>query len=142
MKYEDLYEYIGEIGRYQWFIFSLVFIFSMYTVDSIHMNFIGGKMQHWCRVEELLALPYDVQKSVAIPTVSDSGDGATVEYSSCKMFAFNYSSFNETEFATWNRTEMISDDTPVVSCDRWTYDQSTFESTIVSKVRTIHTIDC
>ena len=134
MRYEELYEYVGQIGRYQWFIFSLVFIFSIYTVDSIHMNFIGGRMEHWCRVDELQLLPYEVQKNVAIPSKSKSIEAKPTEYSSCEMFALNYSSYNETEFATWNRTKMISDNTPIISCDRWTYDQSAFESTIVSKV--------
>jgi hypothetical protein len=134
MRYEELYDYVGHIGRYQWFIFSLVFIFTMYTVDSIHMIFIGGSMEHWCRVDELQHLPYEVQKNVAIPGKSNSIEAEPTEYSSCEMFALNYSSYNETEFETWNRTVMISDNTPIISCDRWTYDQSTFESTIVSKV--------
>ena len=136
MKYEDIYEYIGQIGRYQWLIFSLNFLFSMYCVDSIHMVFIGGSMDHWCHVDELDGLPYDVQKNVAIPAET-STDGLSTVYSSCKMFALDYSVYNQSEFETWNRTEMISENTSSVSCEQWTYDQSTFQSTIVKKVTTI-----
>jgi len=90
-------------------------------------------MDHWCHVDELDGLPYDVQKNVAIPTET-SRDGLSTVYSSCKMFAINYSVYNTNEFETWNRTEMISNNVPVVSCDRWTYDQSMYQSTIVKKV--------
>jgi len=133
MKYEEVYEYIGHIGRYQWFIFSIVCVISMHTVDPIHMVFIGGKMDHWCRINELDGLPYDVQKSVAIPSKT-SEDGRSTVYSSCEMFALNYSAYTKTEFETWNRTGVISNGVPIVSCDRWTYDQSTFKSTIIKKV--------
>ena len=136
MNYEQVYEYIGQIGRYQWFIFSLNFLFSVYCVDSIHMVFIGGSMDHWCHVDELDGLPYDIQKNVAIPTET-SKDGLSTVHSSCKMFALNYSVYNQSEFETWNRTEMISENTSSVRCEQWTYDQSTFQSTIVKKVTTI-----
>jgi len=78
-----------------------------------------------------------VQKNVAIPT--RSSDDGSVEYSSCEMFALNYSQFNRSQFDSWNRSLIISDDTPVVECSEWTYDQSQFTSTIVSKVPTPRT---
>jgi len=51
------------------------------------------------------------------------------------MFSLNYSIYNRSQFYTWNRSLMISNDTPLVHCSQWTYDQSQFTSTIVSKVR-------
>ena len=134
MNKSDLSTCIGEIGPYQWRIFAIIFVFIMFFVDSIHIIFIGADMPHWCRVAELNDLPYDVQKNVAIPTQSVNHDG-TIEYSSCEMFSLNYSVYNRSEFYSWNRSLMITDDTSVVQCSNWIFDQSQFTSTIVKKVR-------
>jgi len=137
MEKRDLNTYIGDMGLYQWRVFITVFIFAIYTADAIHIIFIAGKMSHWCHVPELVDLPADVQKNVAIPTsvhsTFDHHDDSMIEYSSCEMFSLNYSVFNRTQFYSWNRS-LISNDTPLVHCSEWTYDQSEFKSTIVSKV--------
>jgi len=134
MTVSDLNEYIGDIGVYQWSIFVLVFIFNLFNAETYHIVFVGAHMSHWCRVPELNDLPYDVQKNVAIPTESVNHDGS-IEYSSCEMFSLNYSVYNRSEFDSWNRSLMINDDTSVVQCSEWIYDQSQFISTIVKKVR-------
>ena len=144
MAKSDLNAYIGEMGAYQWRVFAAVFVLIIYTADSIHIIFIAGKMAHWCRVPELVGLPADVQKNVAIPASASQstvylhddggGGGSVIEYSSCEMFSLNYSIYNRSQFYTWNRSLMISNDTPLVHCSQWTYDQSQFTSTIVSKV--------
>ena len=66
---------------------------------------------------------------------TDSDDGS-VEYSSCEMFSLNYSAYNRSQFYKWNRRAMISNETAIVECSDWTYDQSQFTTTIVNKVRT------
>jgi len=132
MEKQDLSKYIGDMGPYQWRVFITVFVFAIYTADAIHIIFIAGKMPHWCRVPELVDLPYDIQKNVAIP--ADHGDGS-VEYSSCEMYSLNYSVYNRSEFYKWNRSLMVNNETSLIQCTHWTYDQSQFLSTIVSKVR-------
>jgi len=134
MEKQDLNTVIGDIGPYQWQVFITVFIFAIYTADAIHIIFIAGKMPHWCRVPGLDNLPYDVQKNVAIPAESTDHDGS-VKYSSCEMFSLDYSAYNRSEFYGWNRSLMVTNETSVVRCSEWTYDQSQFLSTIVSKVR-------
>jgi len=131
----DLNTYIGEMGAYQWRVFIAAFILIVYTADSIYIIFIAGHMPHWCRVPELDDLPYDVQRNVAIPAESSADPDGSVEYSSCEVFSLNYSVYNRSQFYSWNRSLMISNDTSVVTCSQWTYDQSQFLSTIVSKVR-------
>ena len=136
MEKKDLNTYIGDIGPYQWRVFITVFTFAIYCADAIHIIFIAGKMPYWCGVPELVELPYDVQKNVAIPAQSaDDHDGSSVEYSSCEMFALNYSMYNRSQFYSWNRSLMITNETSIVQCSQWTYDQSQFISTIVSKVQ-------
>jgi len=133
----DLNEYIGDIGVYQWCIFIVGFLFSLFNAETYHIIFVGGHMPHWCRVAELAELPYDVQKNVAIPTESVDRDGS-IEYSSCEMFSLDYSVYNRTQFYSWNRSLMVTNETAVVQCSQWSYDQSQFISTIVKKVRTIN----
>jgi len=135
MVSDDLNTYIGDSGRYQWQLFALLCGFNLFMSHTIHIVFVAADMPHWCLVPELTDLPYDVQKNVAIPTESDElGDGS-VEYSSCEMYSFNYSVYNRSEFYRWNRSLMVSNETSVIQCTQWTYDQSQFLSTIVSKVR-------
>lgn len=133
MTKSDLNEYIGEIGVYQWRVFIVVFLFTIYCTDSIQIVFLGADMAHWCRVRELSDLPHDVQKNVAIPSRATDHD-SVVEYSSCEMFSLNYSAYDRSQFYSWNRS-LVANDTPTVKCSEWIYDQSQFTSTIVSKVR-------
>jgi len=135
MANADLNTYIGDIGVYQWRIFIAVFILNLFNAETYHIVFVGAHMPHWCRVPELDDLPYDVQKNVAIPAESSADPDGSVEYSSCEVFSLNYSVYNRSQFYSWNRSLMISNDTSVVTCSQWTYDQSQFISTIVSKVR-------
>jgi len=135
MTRSDISTYVGDIGVYQWRVFIAVFIVTMFSADYVHIIFIAGSMPHWCRVAELVGLPYDVQKNVAIPSQSEDDDRST-KYSSCEMFSLNYSIYNHSQFYSWNRSLMISNHTPVVHCSQWTYDQTQFTSTIVSKVNT------
>jgi len=132
----DLNAYIGDIGVYQWRVFVAVFIFNLFNAETYHIVFVGAYMPHWCRVPELDNLPYDVQKNVAIPAESTDHDGS-VEYSSCEMFSLDYSAYNRSEFYSWNRSLMVTNETSVVRCSEWMYDQSQFTSTIVKKVKKI-----
>ena len=137
MTKSDLDVYVGEIGIYQWRVFIVVFLFTIYCTDSIQIIFLGADMPHWCRVPELADLPHDVQKHVAIPAQS-TGDGSSVaEYRSCEMYALNYSEYNRSQFYNWDRSSIVTNDTPIVQCSEWIYDQSQFISTIVSKVMTV-----
>ena len=132
----DVNTFIGDFGSYQLRIFFVLFFMGMFSMDAIHIVFIGVNVPHWCRVPELDNLPYDVQKNVAIPAESTDHDGS-VEYSSCEMFSLDYSAYNRSEFYSWNRSLMVTNETSVVRCSEWMYDQSQFTSTIVKKVKKI-----
>ena len=91
-------------------------------------------MSHWCRVSELDGLPYDVQKTVSIPSRESTSSDGSIMYDSCEMYSLNYSAYNHSKLYGWNRSLMITNETSVIRCEQWTYDQSQFTSTIVSKV--------
>ena len=124
MQFDEIYEYLGHLGIYQVCIVTIACMLSMFDAEAVTMVFVGGSMDHCCRVSELTNLSYTEQKSLAIPYT----DG---EYSSCQMYDCNYTLISGggggglVENCTQER---------VVDCASWIYDQSTFVSTIVSKV--------
>ena len=144
MQFEEIYQYIGQIGVYQICVLILIFGFDLFSLDSTTMIFVGADMPHWCRIERLMNISFDRQKDIGIPYTAEAesqGQGRQ-EYDSCKMFALNYSAYSDDELYNWNRKLMINESTPLMDCTQWVYDQTTFVSTIVSRVKeTIYTID-
>ena len=48
-------------------------------------------MDHWCKVPELVHLPFDLQKEIAIPTEIEDGEEV---YSSCSYYNQDYSNYS------------------------------------------------
>ncbi len=61
MKFEDVLGIIGGMGPFQICMFSLLGVTSLLNTESIYMNFVGYKPDHWCHVSQLESLPYDIQ---------------------------------------------------------------------------------
>jgi hypothetical protein len=141
MKYDDIHQHIGSIGVFQVCVVIAMSLFCMFTCDSITMIFVGAEMPHWCRIERLEHLPFERQKYIGIPytegTPGQEYDQEHLTYSSCQMFALNYSALTDEELKDWNRTLLLNESTPTVDCKQWIYEQTTFVSTIVSRVRFI-----
>ena len=127
---DDLCKYTGQFGVYQACIFVCLMGLNFYLYDSLTIIFVGADMPHWCRVDELANLSFSQQQNIAIP-YSEPG---SAEYSSCQVYSLNYSAYSNEELLSWNRTLMVNENTPVGDCNQWTYDQTTFVSTIVSRV--------
>ena len=138
MKYDDVYEYVGHMGRLQWLIYGAMFLLNMFCMDFLNMIFVGGEMDHWCRVDALSTLSPEQQRYIAIPSAAESNDYVTddvIEYSKCEMFDVDWRTYGVEELAKWNRTEwMTSNNASRIRCTEWNYDQSIFISTIVSLV--------
>jgi hypothetical protein len=66
MQYDDLYEYIGHVGRIQWTIFIALLVVAMFTVDTVNVIFVGGKIDHWCSIKHLSNLSPEQQKYVGL----------------------------------------------------------------------------
>ena len=136
MRYEELYEYVGQMGRIQWIIFAALFALNMFCMEVFNMIFVGGQMDHWCLVEELSSLPDDRQKYLAIPPAVNTGSDVVAEYSRCEVYSINWTTYSVEELAVWNRTQLIRENvTTTRPCTAWNYDRSTFASSIVSRVR-------
>jgi len=151
MNYDDIYVYTGQMRRLQWLVFAGVCCLSLYCMESVNMIFVGGQMDHWCRVDGLDTLPYERQKSIAIPRDTDPSEAdseAAVrggQYSGCWMYAVNWSTADELQLASWRNHSAhlfpVGNGTgsyDVVPCTSWVYDRSQYTSTIVSRA-SIHT---
>ena len=100
------------------------------------MTLYAAKMDHWCRVPVLANFTYDQQRQIAIP-YSNDGEG---EYSQCTVYDLPYANYSDEELLNWNRTQMIPEGTAEIECGAgWLYDQSMFESTLVSQVSAHYT---
>ena len=131
MEYNKVFEYIGQSGFYQIGIILLLgvswLLSGFYNIAS---NFYAFPQEHWCHVARLESYPHDWQKYVAIPYVEGSED----EYESCVVYDLDYANLTDDVIRSWNRSHMISDDTPTRDCDGWVFDQSEYISTIQSEV--------
>ena len=126
-KFDDVFAYIGDVGRYQIMVLVMISVFSFWGVELLSLTFIAGEMPHRCRVPALSALPADRQRYISATEPKSP--------TSCRMFALNYSRFSIDELVTWNRSEMVDETTPTQSChDGWEYESDIFDSTLVSKV--------
>ena len=130
MKYEEIFDHIGQLRTFQICICINFFLFATGCVEVVTLIFAGAEMPHWCHVPELANYSFERQKLIAIPE-----DDTGTDYSSCELYSLNYSTFSESDFRNWNRSVMITEDTPRRRCSAWVYDQSIFVSTIVKTVR-------
>lgn len=129
MTVDDVFELTGGMGVYQWGTFLLLGMISVFNVEAISMNFVGGQQDHWCHVEALSNLSYAQQKYIAIPKDSQGN------YQQCRMFHLDYDSYTEEELLSWNRSEFPGDVIPLVECGHgWTYDKSQYVNTVTSRV--------
>lgn len=132
MYFDEVFDYVGEVGVYQVFLLCYIFALGLVSIDAIRMNFIGGSMEHWCHIPALENFTYEKQKDIAIPETANG-------YSSCHRFPFNFSQYSLKELFLWNRSEQVQNMDPSqwVACDSgWVFDQSQYISTIGSQVGT------
>jgi hypothetical protein len=137
--YFEVFDYVGGIGVYQVSLMAYVLALGLVSIDAIRMNFVGGFMQHWCRIPALENFTHEQQKDIAIP--DDAGRG----FSECYRFPLNFSDFTMEELLNWNRTLQTEniEESQWVKCDAgWTFDQSYYISTIGSKVIIDEHVSC
>ena len=51
MEFNDVFEYIGDIGLYQCLLYALVCLQAVITASqNLGINFASGHQEHWCLV--------------------------------------------------------------------------------------------
>ncbi|KAJ8027541.1 Organic cation transporter protein [Holothuria leucospilota] len=142
MKFDDVLGLIGDFGRYQILMLSLVCLTATpQAMVSLSSVFILGDMDHWCSVEEwshdvsdckdLLSISeqeyldciYQYRES-SIPKFKENGE---VVYSECEKYNAEYPAEWSSDYYASNYTS------ETIKCDEgWVYDQSQYESTVGS----------
>ncbi len=129
--FDDIYHYIGHIGMYQAFLYTMLALCGiLFGIVSLAPNFFTYTPMHWCHVSRLDNYPHEWQRYVAVP-YTDTGSDA---YDSCHMFDLDYENISDYEIANWNRSLLDVDDIGLRECGAWTYDRTEFVSTIVIDV--------
>lgn len=130
---DKLLKCAGDSGVYQVTTFALIGIVVFFSVESFAINFIAGKMDHWCQVPGLQSYSYEEQLNVGIP-LEDIGGGQQ-RHSRCHQYSLDFEQYTRQEIMHWNRTlvaaNLTKDDW--TQCSNWTYDQSVFISSAVSE---------
>lgn len=129
---DKLLKSAGDSGVYQITMFALVGILVLVTIDSFAINFLAGKMDHWCQVPGLETFDHAQQLYVGIPTE----DVVLNRHSRCYQYPLDFTSYSVDEITSWNHSMVEHNVTREnwIACSNWTYDKSIFVSTIVSEV--------
>ncbi len=131
-SFDDIYDVIGGFGTYQVILLTVSLLVSALQVETIYLNFVLHTQEHWCYVPELRGLPFENQRHVAIPKEAVAGTNQD-EYSQCYMYDMNYTLYSDEESLIWNRSDM-SENSTLIPCDSWVYDQSVMLTSFISDV--------
>ncbi|CAH1772272.1 unnamed protein product [Owenia fusiformis] len=132
MKLDDIFNKIGDTSVAQVATFILLGLVAISTGwQNVAINYIHGDMKHHCYVPQLEEYTFQRQEYIAIPRTMGN-DGNWV-YDSCKMFDLDWSNFTKDQFDSWDRDSFDSANAATRSCSSWSYDQSQFHSTAISK---------
>ncbi|ELU12833.1 hypothetical protein CAPTEDRAFT_83226, partial [Capitella teleta] len=129
MHFNEIIPVVGGCGVYQISVLLYYIAFSMISLEGGLTNFVGGKMDHWCRIPALRNLTHEQQKYIGIP-------GSSGSFEKCQRFPLDYSNYTTQEFLNWNRSLMTDhiSQSELINCDAgWVYDQSMWVSSIVSE---------
>ncbi|XP_058789019.1 organic cation transporter protein-like [Phymastichus coffea] len=122
--FDDILVYIGEAGRYQWFLFFVLlpftFVYAFLYFGQFFMMLVPE--EHWCRVPEFdNSNLTDWQKiELSVPPKSQEEDDAEshVKFSRCRMYIANY-----TEVLITGKKP--GPDTPIGSCQYgWSFNMT------------------
>ncbi len=137
MDFDDLLKLLGEFGRYQKYICSILLLCLVVTpFNNVGIVFIAGVPEHWCFTPELhwLNLSDNVIKNLTIPLESAT-DTAEVTFSRCLRYKRNYTGWTEDDVWQDLTTARNRTEDPVEMChDGWTYDRSIYRSTVATEV--------
>ena len=95
MSFDEIFDHIGGMGHYQIALFAIIELQCMFNAfHAMAAIFLVPDQDHWCSVNTLTSLPYDVQKQVAIPQ-TDNG------YENCDYYLLNYDNYTDAQYCDW-----------------------------------------
>lgn len=133
MALDDLFIHIGELGRYQWYLFILASLGTVVCpVTLFSQIFYTVPTEHWCSVDswgyedcDIYGLDHsqceEAQRNLSIPWSKDTG------YDECNMYNVTGLEFD---------SDGINDELDVIECQNgWKFDQRESGRTLTAKVR-------
>ncbi|XP_061092359.1 solute carrier family 22 member 4-like [Conger conger] len=127
--YDDITEFLGQKGPYFWtsfFLLNLMFINVGY--GTMYIVFVGASSAHQCQIPENVNLT-EAWRSASIPAEMVNGK---IQYSSCKRYSLN--EISKLSALNSSPVDINLTHIPQEGCvDGWTYDRSTFYSTIITE---------
>ncbi|KAG6802461.1 carcinine transporter [Apis mellifera caucasica] len=123
--FDDILPYVGEAGRYQWFLFIVLlpftFVYAFLYFTQFFITLLPN--EHWCTVPELERwnLTDEEKIAISIPTASTEElkqEGAT-SFSRCNMYNVNYTEIIE------KGIRKADPSWPIKSCQNgWTFNHT------------------
>ena len=129
MNLDELEKSAGDTGPYQIVVFLILSIFKFFSTDSISINFLAAKMDHWCYVPGSENYSHAQQRQIGIP---GSESGSNPGYSHCHRYPGDFTRYSKN--TSMNSTVLNMTFADSTTCSLWVYDKSVFVSTIVSQV--------
>lgn len=139
--FDDVLKLVGTHGKWQWLLFFLTGLSGCFVAfHNMGAVFLASIPEHWCSSPDydMLSERYnwteaEIKDALLPPEqISDK-----VGYSSCTKYVVNFSIFDESDLRD---PELVSNYTKTHSksllkeeCSSWIYDQSEYESTVVSE---------
>lgn len=116
--FDDLFDRFGHWNAYQTCLVACIWTLASWLVPSVSINFIAAPMDHWCDLSEHNAgnLTKDELKELLIPKDQNG------LFEKCRMYAVG------------GQTPRNNSEIETLSCTKWEYDTSQFDSSIVAKV--------
>ena len=141
MKFDEvLTEHIGEFGRYQRGLVVLLCVTGIVTcLFTSDIVLIAGRQEHWCSVEPSDRSNFTHEEWLNLTVPWEFRDGGW-RRSRCSRYDLNFSDAQFLEGLQPANLTGVFRNVSRMSCDSYEYDESVFQSTIVSQVCVTFTI--
>ncbi|XP_037794722.1 organic cation transporter protein-like isoform X2 [Penaeus monodon] len=131
--FEVIMRHVGSFGKWQWIMFFVTSFCGVFTAfHNLAAVFLAANPDHWCHVTELdgLQTDYDI-RNVSIPWIKGK-DGET-KYSKCSYYDRDWPSLIASGVLYGSTPPDLPLNETTAACDKWTYDHSIYESTVVEE---------
>lgn len=144
MEFEDILRSVGDYGRYQrrllfFFLIPTTIIFSIFCMNTFFML---SEPDHWCYVQEISNLSFNLQHLLSRPPISSSDSG---KLDSCHYYNLDYEKevTRLNEYIQIHNTSQgyiphgINGSLETKTCSKWTYDQTDYDYNAVTELNLV-----
>ena len=137
VEFDDLLtNYIGEFGRYQWFVlFVLCYEWMISVFVALNATFVAGVPDHWCHITDNVNISTCTQNQIKKNLLPKEEREGIIQHSQCERYDYELQnvSFGCTGIGN-NIGVNGSSQLPTIECNKWFYDNEIYYNTIVTEV--------